>query len=84
MKVMDAEDLRARARHARSEARRYQEEALALERQARVVELSEGLDHLGVPRTVGRSRVVKELRDRGWTLDNELAAEIVKHRKEYR
>lgn len=82
--MSDVEDMRAQARELRSKARLYQEQALALEREAKVIELSEGLDHLGVPRTVGRTRIVKELRDRGWTLDNELANDIARYRKEYR
>ena len=81
---MNPDEMRAQARDLRSTARLYLAQALNLDREAKVVELSEALDHLKVPRAAGRTRIVKELRDRGWTLDNELANDIARHRKEYR
>lgn len=76
------DQMREYARELRSKARLYSEQATALEREARVIELSEGLDHLGVPRTAGRPWIIRTLRDRGWTLDNNLASEIAKYRRE--
>lgn len=84
MVTVNPDEMRERARELRSTARLYMAQALNLDREAKVVELSEGLDHLGVPRTAGRTRIVKELRGRGWTLDNDLANDIVKYRKEVR